>query len=483
MGFVSKRVLLVNVPYRHVYEDIEAGIGAYLPLGLAYIAAVLRERGHEVRAVDYGVERYSDHSFSWLLKNFEPHVIGFSFMTASHNELSRLVKIARGVCPSALAVGGGPHASALPERTISEAGLDAVVRGEGEIPMLEIADGRSFQEIRGLTYRDRFDIKSNPRVLLMNDLDQVPFPARDLFPVGRYRPHAYYRRNVAWANVITARGCPYQCIFCASASVFEHRYRVRSVENVVAEIQSLIEKHRIKDITFVDDEFLISRKRVVELCSRIIAERFDVTWYCFARVDHVDRDLLRLMRRAGCYYILYGVESGDPGILEATRKGITLEQATRAMRWTREAGIVSCATFMIGLPSETLGSIRTTISFAKEIDPDWAFFNITVPLPGSPLFAMAKKRGWLLSEDFENFTAMSTRPVYHPSALSGAELTHWAARAHLEFYSQPDVIWRRIHGCRSPGELLALLSGLKAGLRHVGRWQRRRARVRAGGIA
>jgi radical SAM superfamily enzyme YgiQ (UPF0313 family) len=467
------KVLLVNVPYLQVYEEVAGGVGAYMPLGLAYIASTLREKGHQVEAVDYGIEPYSDQSFRGLLKHLSPQVVGYSFATASFGMARHLISLAKEALPQHLAVGGGCHASSDPSSTIARTRLDIAVCGEGERVMSEIAEGVSLSQIKGVTYRnDRREIVSNGRAPLIGYLDALPFPARDLFPTSKYQPHVYYRRNAPWTNMITSRGCPYGCVFCASNAVFQRKYRTRSVENVISEILHVTERYGIRDITFVDDEFTLDRKRTLELCDRIQQEGIDITWYCFARVDNVTPDLLRAMKKAGCYYILYGVESGNRDVLAATRKGITLDQATKAILWTREAGILSCATFMIGLPHETESTIKETIRFAKELDPDWAFFNITIPLPGSELHELIRKEGSMVTRDYEHFAAMSSMPVYSPAGISPDKLTEWAARAHLDFYSQPHVIWRRIRQCRSPREFAELTKGLVAGLRQIHRWSR-----------
>jgi len=467
------RILLVNVPYSQVYEDVAAGIGAYLPLALGYIAASLRQRGHEVRVVDYGVEQYSDESFRRLLLGFSPQIIGYSFATASFGMARNLVKTAKDALSNHLAVGGGCHVSSDPVKALMETDLDACVCGEGEEVMSEIADGLPLSDIEGVTFRTASnEVISNGRAPLIPDLDRLPFPARDLFPVEKYRPHVYYRRKVPWVNMITSRGCPYGCVFCSSNAVFGRKYRRRSVENVLEEIRQVVETYHVKDITFVDDEFTIDRKRAFELCSRIVEEGIDITWYCFARVDNVTPELLKAMRKAGCYYILYGVESGNDQILKAARKGITLDQAKNAINWTRDAGILSCATFIIGLPSETESTIRDTIRFAKELDPDWAFFNIAVPLPGSTLYEQARREGWLFTEDYEHFAAMSTTPVYAPPGLSPQLLTEYAAKAHVQFYGQPHMILRRIYQCRSADEFVELVRGLVAGVKHLRKWRK-----------
>jgi len=197
--------------------------------------------------------------------------------------------------------------------------------------------GKGVEEVRGISYREGKEVRHNPEQPLLEDVDKFPFPARDLLPNEKYS--APFARHVPFGLILTARGCPFRCVYCATRGYYGNSWRARSVENVIAELKEMVERYRIRDIGFWDDTFTVNKKRVIEICRRIIGEKLKIGWICLARVDTVDPEILSWMKKAGCYQIQYGVESGDEEILRNLGKNTTVAQIKRAFQWSREAGI------------------------------------------------------------------------------------------------------------------------------------------------
>ncbi|MFQ5771037.1 MAG: B12-binding domain-containing radical SAM protein [bacterium] len=436
------KVLLINAPYREVYEEIGESVGSYLPLGIAYIAAVLRNAGHSVKCVDFDRENFSNKNLLKSLNGID--VIGVSFATANAPMAYKISEMIKNHDPSIACIAGGVHASAVPEHVLKNSKFDYVIRGEGEFIINELIEnlenGMELSEIKGISYWKGDKVVSNPSSKLVDDLNVLSYPARDLFKFREYKPHPYIPNSDKSATVLTSRGCPFKCIFCAANVVHGRGYRVRSIENVIAEIEFLKENYNVKRICFADDEFTLNRKRTIELCNSIIESEIEIKWTCFSRVTDVDPKLLNTMKEAGCDLILYGVESGNERLLKSMKKSITLKDSINAIKWTNNADIISIATFILGLPEETRNSIMETINFSKKLNPTLAFFNIAIPLPGSELHEIAVKNNWLNSGDLSAFTAFSSKEVYHPPHIPVEELRKLTIQAHYEFYLRSRIV-------------------------------------------
>jgi len=285
----------------------------------------------------------------------------------------------------------------------------------------------------------------NPDQPLLKDIDRLPFPARDLLPNERYS--APFARHVPFGLIITARGCPFQCVYCATRGYYGNTWRPRGVENVINELKEMVEIYGLKDIGFWDDTFTINRKRVIAICQRIIEEKLNIQWICLSRVDTVDPEILSWMKKAGCYQIQFGVESGDEEVLRRLGKNITIGQIKSAFQWSREAGIESAAFFMLGNPGETEKSVRKTINLALELPATYASFNINTPYPGCELFDQIKDQ---LDGDWNHFDAK------HASYQSGFDkkgLEKYIREAYRRFYYRPKYLFKSLLKVRSPGDL------------------------------
>jgi radical SAM superfamily enzyme YgiQ (UPF0313 family) len=406
----------------------------------------------------------------------QPKVIGFSAMTP---QFLRTVRIAKDILkrfPEILTIIGGHHASIMPYETLEEdCCLDLLVYGEGEETFLEIInkykergwnkeeflkDADCLKAIDGIAFRDKdSNIKINKSRRQIEDLDSLPCPAWDLLPLGKYIPLPNQYLNKPVIHMVSIRGCPFDCDFCSNNSVFGRKIRARSPERVVDDIKYVKSKYNMKEISFWDDTMTVNKKWLEKFCNCLIENKVNVTWTCYSRVDTVNLEILKLMKKAGCWNIFYGYESGNQQLLDNINKGITLEQIRNANKWTKEAGIEVRASFMIALPGETPEMAKKTIDFAIELEPEYAQFSITTPYPGTKLFDTAKKSG-RLREDFSKYNMWEV--VYVPEGyMDEKQIVAIEKLAMRKFYFRFRFIFEKIKRVRSFEDIRRYINGLK----------------------
>jgi radical SAM superfamily enzyme YgiQ (UPF0313 family) len=364
---------------------------------------------------------------------------------------------------------GGPYPIAVGRECLGQAGesLDAVVTGEGERTAVEMVErlenGGSLAGVQGVVVRERGQIVENPDRPLIADLDSLPFPARELLgDADRYvpPPGTYRRRPVA--AMLTARGCDRRCIFCFQIDRERkggiRGVRYRSVENVLEEIEFCV-RQGYREIKFLDDSFAVDYARAMSIARAIRARRLDVVWFVSACVSQVDRPLLEAFRKAGCWAILLGAESGVQKNLNAIRKGITLEQTRRAVRAAKEAGLTVSTPFIFGLPGETFADGLKTIEFALELDPDIANFHALTPFPGTDLYDRREVYG-VVSDDLTDYTYQGA--AFVPCTMTRREIFTLRQLAFKRFYSRPSFLLRRLLRLRTRHDLAAAAQGLRS---------------------
>jgi radical SAM superfamily enzyme YgiQ (UPF0313 family) len=281
---------------------------------------------------------------------------------------------------------GGPHVSFTPKETLQESlWIDIVVRGEGEITISEISLGKELKDIDGIAFRENNEIVMTPPRQLIEDLDELPFPSRHLFPIPKYQAFG------GECPLITGRGCPFNCIFCVGHKMVGKRGRFRNPKLVVDEMEKILSQG-FGQINLVDDLFTLNYQHVYAVCDEIISRRLKFNWSIFSRVDTVDRELLTRMKEAGCFYTLYGVESGNQQILDTAKKKIALQKVREAVKLSQEVGISAFASFIIGLPGETGETLAQTVNFAKELNTPYGF-HLLSPFPGTELREKAREYG------------------------------------------------------------------------------------------
>ncbi len=414
----------------------------YPPLGLAYLAAVA-EKEAEVKVVDSEAMNYSYKDLANIVIDFKPDMVGMPVFFTTMNRCYKVAGIIKSIDKNIKIVLGGAQVT-LDHNLVKDKNIDFGIYGEGEISfrnlLIALRDKKPTSKLKGLIWKKGNKIIINKPQELVKNIDDLPIPARHLFPMNNYHSSANLRGKRT-LNIMTSRGCPYKCAYCAGSLIFGGTYRYHSNGRVIAELKELKEKYGADDIQFYDETFTANRKRVIDLCNKMIEENLNIEWSCFTRVNLVDRELLEKMKQAGCYQIFYGLESGVQRLLNLIRKGITLEQSRQAMKLTHEVGIETWVSFMMGLPTETKEESEQTIKFALEVDPHFVQFPITTPYPGTDMYNIAKNTGRFLTDNWDDFTAWDV--VYVSNKRTPEELRETVKKAYKKFYLRPSYILRR----------------------------------------
>lgn len=455
-------VLLINPPWEQLAEDVrkKAKVENLTPsLGLGYIAAVLEGNGVKVRILDANLEGIPPGKLpSYLLQQgWRPEHIGLT--ATSHTIVTALAmaQACKEALPACRVTLGGVHPTVLPDETLAWEGVDFVIRGEGEFPYLELVTGRKVEDIQGLSYKRRGRRYHNPPRPPIAALDELPFPAFHLMPIHKYHPTLGTYRQLPAMGIIGARGCPFNCTYCASPAFWGRKVRFRPAQNIFAEISLLVNNYGVKEIQLLDDTFTASSVRLKELCNLILDADFRITWSCNSRVDGVDDATLRLMKASGCHSITYGIESADEDMLKRIKKHISLDQARQAIAMTKHHGIICRTSFIFGNPGETWETIQKTVRFAMETLPDFVVFNILRPYPGTEVYAWALKVGGLMREKW--YLSPESGPIMQLPNLSRPELERAQSQAMKRFYLHPRYILSRPFRMRSLQDFQMYLRG------------------------
>lgn len=366
-------------------------------LGILYIAAYLREKGlKDIRVIDdYFLNLTTDQLENEIKQADVVGVTGSTCQFKWAMEISELCKK-----HNVLSVMGGVHASPIPKEVLEKSEFDIVVKGEGEETFCEIVktydkrkdknktDKSIFKQLKGLVYRDNNgNITQNQDREFINNLDELPFPARDLVDITAYPTKKLARfSELKYTSLISSRGCPSACVFCSSPITWKRTIRTRSAENVVKEIKFLKEAHGFKCFHFSDDTFTVSKQRVKDFCKVLLNENLNIEWSCITRPDRVDLELFKLMKKSGCVQVDLGVESGNEDLLKVAKKYFSLNQIEAAFKAAKQAGISTRAFFLIGLPGETVKTVLNTVRFARKIKPDSCIYTVMLPFPGTEAY-------------------------------------------------------------------------------------------------
>ncbi|GAI17028.1 unnamed protein product, partial [marine sediment metagenome] len=318
-----------------------------------------------------------------------------------------------------------------------EEAVDIVVRSEGEQTLLELAQNvsnpKGLNSIEGITFRKDGHIVRTPNRPFIQKLDELPLPAYKYFPLEKYR--LFGRRILP---IITSRGCPSQCSFCTSAQMFGKGFRARSPKNIVDELEWLRDEHGADAFTFYDDTFTLNKKRTFKICEEIINSKIGLPWDCQTRVSTVSREILLKMREANCQQIFFGVESGCQKILDAVKKGTTVEQNERAIRLAKDVGLFVAVSVMIGYPGETKDMLQETIDLIRKAEPDDVYICVATPYPGTELRSLVEETGWEMSNDWGRYDTIT--PVFVNPNLSAEEIRKLRTSFYNRFYSPKYVL-------------------------------------------
>lgn len=416
------------------------------PINMGYLVSYLRKHNVTCTVRDFEVEPFIEDEFLKFIMQNSPLIIGFSCMTPHIMNAAKLANLVKKRYPGILTVVGGVHATAIPEQTLEEfPQFDVVVIGEGEITLLELykkwTDAKEIKDILGIAYRDNSTIRVNSPRPMIGNVDEIPFPERDLVDIEYYKKshvsRGFSRKVMKIAEVICSRGCPYNCIFCASKVTHGRRVRFRSAENIIAEIETLIKEYNVKHFSFLDDTFTIKKELLEPICKFMEAQK--VTFDCFTRVNDINEEKMDVMMAGGCRKISFGIESGSPRVLKLLKKGITLVQIENAFRICKKARLpIIEATFMIGShPDETLEDIKMTKKLIYKLRPDILGVFITIPYPGTELNHILKERRLLLRENWDEFKLFFGNPSWELGRISTKDLLKMLKTIVYGYYLSP----------------------------------------------
>ena len=419
------RVLLLSTP--HPLEE-----SPLPPLSLSYLAGVLAQEGIEVKILDFLVTHYHPGKLRRELEEYKPQLVGATCVTLNYPVARRMLKVCKDFDPHIFTVIGGPHVTFAQEETLlSSPWIDAIVIGEGERTLVELAtalgEGADVHQVPGLAFADGGRVVKTSHRSLIENLDQLPLPARELLPMARYRALG------TPCTVITSRGCPYSCIFCSGHRMFGPRVRFRSPGLVVDEIEKLHRDFGLAKVNIVDDTFTLNHSHTRAVCQEMLRRNLQMKWSVFARVDRISEDLAQLMNRAGCEWVLFGVESADEGILRTIKKGTTPEDVRRGVKIAAEAGINVFNSFILGLPGESPETADKSLAFGDELYQKYGAkygFHMLSPLPGTEIYDRAKHYGIrILSRNWARYNA--NEPI-----TETATMTTGMVKEAMSFYNK-----------------------------------------------
>jgi len=413
--------------------------GVLPPLGIAYIAGTLEKAGHFVNILDVIALNLTADEVREHINEFKPELVGITVMTPTLFGALETAKIAKE--SGAITVLGGPQLSIYPKETLSYPYVDYGINGEGEYVMLDLINALNKKDnlasIKGLIYKEGNEIYVNDPVIV-EDINVLPFPAYHLLPM-----HIYNSIIGLYpvSTMISTRGCPYKCNFCFKQPA-DKKFRMRSAKNVVNEMEYLIQKYKVKEIMFYDDVIALNRAHMTDICEEILSRKIKIKWESPTRIGHVDEELLKLMRKAGCIRLRYGVESGDEEILKIMNKGVDLHRVKNIFKLTKDAGIETFAYFMIGYAHENEMTINRTIKFAVELNPDLVMFTVVTPLPHTQLYDLAKQEKHIVTDYWREFTLGKRKGQRIPYFVPNAE--KWVKKAYRKFYLRPNYIFNKL---------------------------------------
>ncbi len=424
---------------------------------LLYLAPFVIEDGHEVVYLE-GLFHTFENALR-KLRDMNPDLVGVTITSVDWENSRWMLNELKREFPRTIFVAGGIHPTLWGARCLEECdGIDYIVFGEGEHTFRElvgaVSRGDSPEGVQGIIYRSGGEIvRTQPRPVV-EDIDTLPFPAHHLAPASDYLPSPTFYNRLPHANIIGARGCPYECIFCHT----DRHTRMRSAGNIVDEIQWLVENQGVRDIAFWDDTFTLSEKRVNAFCEEILRRGIDVDWAVNARVDRVTEGMLRRMKEAGCWRILFGIESGVQKNLDTLKKRTTLDQIRSAVSATSALGMEAYGTFMFGIPGETFEEGLATIDFACSLDLDYAVFVNLTPLPGSEVYndlLAGRIKPSKFTRDRFNFKNVS----FVPDGMTEEQIRFLIQQGHKRFYMRPRLVWKKIRRMRSLLDLRKYING------------------------
>lgn len=436
------KVLFVNPPQTASKYKFMGVIAP--PLGIAYMAGVLQENNIDVEILDASAEDMDFKDVEKELLKRKPDLVALTALTPTIGRALETAQVVKETLPDSIVVMGGYHPTFNFLETLEDENVDIVIRGEGEYIMLNLVQAlenqSSLHDVKGIVFEDKNskEIVVNPEAPLIQDLDELPFPALNLLPMDKY---LLLDMDTHMTTMITTRGCPMQCSFCSSAAMHGKKIRERSVENIVDEIEYLKTNYDIDTIAFMDDTFTLKKRKVMAICDEILKRNIEIMWGCTSRVDTLDEKLLKKMKEAGCITIFIGVESADQQQLDNMCKNTTIAKIENAFKIARKLKIRTIASVALGMPGDTKEIMNKTVKFVHKLKPNYAIYSLATPYPGTRFYKEAFEKNLIKIKDWSKYTLIT--PILETIDCSLNDMRKIQAKAFMKFYLRPHYIIRQ----------------------------------------
>lgn len=436
------KVLFVNPPQTASKYKFMGVIAP--PLGIAYMAGVLQENNIDVEILDASAEDMDFKDVEKELLKRKPDLVALTALTPTIGRALETAQVVKETLPDSIVVMGGYHPTFNFIETLEDENVDIVIRGEGEYIMLNLVQAlenqSSLHDVKGIVFEDKNskEIVVNPEAPLIQDLDELPFPALNLLPMKKYR---LLDMDTHMTTMITTRGCPMQCSFCSSAAMHGKKIRERSVENIVDEIEYLKTNYDIDTIAFMDDTFTLKKRKVMAICDEILKRNIEIMWGCTSRVDTLDEKLLKKMKEAGCITIFIGIESADQQQLDNMCKNTTIAKIENAFKIAHKLKIRTIASVALGMPGDTKEIINKTVKFVHKLKPNYAIYSLATPYPGTRFYKEAFEKNLIKIKDWSKYTLIT--PILETIDCSLNDMRKIQAKAFMKFYLRPHYIIRQ----------------------------------------
>ena len=420
--------------------------------GMASVAAYCKMKGFiNIKFIDPNIECISKEKYASFLKDNKFDVVAFSSFTASITYTLETIRLVKKTLPGCIIVLGGIHASLLPEETMQECKeLDFVAIGEGEITFNELLESiisdKQYGNIDGIMWRKDGKIARNKPRQLVSDINMLPMPLYDLFPMEKYQAQATHSKVFPTYTMLVSRGCCFNCAFCNATDIHGRKVRYKSISLIMEEIKYLKEKFGARGITFYDSTFTANKNWVREFCNELIRQGIKITWDCSTRTDTIDEDLLKLMKMAGCWSVSFGIESGNQKSLNLIRKNNTVETNTKGVKLANRLGFFVATNYIIGIPGEDYSDAMNTIKYAKKLGAHQALFYLPIPYPKTPLYDICKAENTINpNATWKDYNALDfDNPIYINPKIGKKKMKELYNYAFKTYYRTPMVLLRNI---------------------------------------
>jgi len=462
------KILLVNPPSGkngakfiregRCQQELGVWTTVWPPVSLAITGNILKKTGYYIKIIDCPIENVSWNLLEIIIKEFKPDLIISSISTPTLKSDLDIVSISKNINNNIKIAVFGVHVTVMPEDALKLAPeLDFVIRGEPEITASCLANAifkkENLEVITGTSHIKDGKIKNNPDREFINNLDELPFPAWSEIDRKLYKLPITGEKFLL---AIPHRGCPFNCIFCASKPYYGRKTRFRSPEKFVDELAWVGDEFKIKNFLFWAETYTINKEFVLNVNKEILKRKLKIKWVCNSRVDTIDEEMITSMKEAGCWMIGFGIESGNQKILDAAGKKITLDQIRKTIKMTKDHGLTTTGHVIIGLPGESKDTALETIKFINNLPMDFAQFYTAAPWPGTDLFNYAREKGILTTDNFQEYTQQ--KGVMETDTLSADEMTKYCNMAYRNFYFRPKIMLNIATQMIKPSNLLHTLS-------------------------